>query len=29
MDCLRYEDAAAGHALKRTYADFSEKRVRQ
>ncbi len=27
-DCLRYEDDAARHSLKRTYADFSEELIR-
>ncbi len=27
--CLRFEDDAASHALKRTYADFSEELVRR
>ena len=28
-DCLRYEDNASRHSLKRTYADFSEELIRQ
>jgi hypothetical protein len=28
-DCLRFEDDAAGHSLRRTYADFSEELVRK
>jgi hypothetical protein len=28
-DCLRFEDDVARHALKRTYADFSEELVRR
>ena len=27
--CLRFEDDAASHAVKRTYADFSEELVRR
>lgn len=28
-DCQRYEDDAGRHALKRTYADFSEELIRR
>lgn len=28
-DCQRYEDDVARHAVKRTYADFSEELVRK
>jgi hypothetical protein len=28
-DCLRFEDDAGKHSLKRTYADFSEELIRR
>ncbi len=29
LNCRRHEDDAARHALNRTYADFSEERIRR